>query len=223
MSGSEETIWDPISSLGRVMPPSDFMLDSSRSSFSQTKKNWPERLLPRPSTPQTLTHRWNSFSSELPFFKKLWRFVSVAGHKIRLQIEKSPFPDTVPGLHHKKPAEVRLDKKDLIMRLKEWVSERKSERAYTKMRKIKGEYRIRKGYKSNTTVHWRDRYMAPPPVNLAGGKNSRWKKKRKKTENATKEIVEWSEEEKERHWKFKQKMKLTVTRRQSLASTVGCW
>ena len=43
----------------------------------------------------------------------LWRFVSVAGHKIRLQIEKSPFPDTVPGLHHKKPAEVRLDKKDV--------------------------------------------------------------------------------------------------------------
>ena len=49
----------------------------------------------------------------------LWRFVSVAGHKIRLKIEKSPFPDTVPGLHHKKPAEVRLDKKDVIMRLKE--------------------------------------------------------------------------------------------------------
>ena len=48
----------------------------------------------------------------------LWRFVSVASHKIRLQIEKSPFPDTVPGLHHKKPAEVRLDKKDVIMRLK---------------------------------------------------------------------------------------------------------
>ena len=45
MSESEETIWDPISSLGRVMPPSDFVLDSSRSSFSQTKKNWPERLL----------------------------------------------------------------------------------------------------------------------------------------------------------------------------------
>ena len=38
MSDSEETIWDPISSLGRVMPPSDFVLDSSRSSFSQTKK-----------------------------------------------------------------------------------------------------------------------------------------------------------------------------------------
>ena len=38
-SDSEETIWDPISSLGRVMPPSDFVLDSSRSSFSQTKKN----------------------------------------------------------------------------------------------------------------------------------------------------------------------------------------
>ena len=56
MSDSEETIWDPISSLGRVMHPSDFVLDSSRSSFSQTKKNWPERLLPRPSTPQTLTH-----------------------------------------------------------------------------------------------------------------------------------------------------------------------
>ena len=35
------------------------------SSFSQTKKNWPERLLPRPSTPQTLTHMWNWFSSEL--------------------------------------------------------------------------------------------------------------------------------------------------------------
>ena len=34
--------------------------------FSQTKKNWLERLLPRPSTPQTLTHIWNSFSSELP-------------------------------------------------------------------------------------------------------------------------------------------------------------
>ena len=66
MSDSEETVWDPISSLGRVMPPSDFMLDSSRSSFSQTKKSWPERLLPRSSTPQTLTHIWNSFSSELP-------------------------------------------------------------------------------------------------------------------------------------------------------------
>ena len=66
MSDSEETIWDPISSLGRVMPPSDFVLDSSRSSFSKTKKNWPERLLPRPSTLQTLTHMWNSFSSELP-------------------------------------------------------------------------------------------------------------------------------------------------------------
>ena len=48
-------------------PPSDFVLDSSQSSFSQTKKNWPERLLPRPSTPQILTHNmWNSFSSELP-------------------------------------------------------------------------------------------------------------------------------------------------------------
>ena len=44
MSDSEETIWDPISSLGRVMPPSDFVLDSSRSSFSQTKKNWPDIL-----------------------------------------------------------------------------------------------------------------------------------------------------------------------------------
>ena len=61
---------------------------------------------------------------------------------------KSPFPDTVPGLHHKKPAEVRLDKKDVIMRLK-----RMSVRT-----KNKGEYRIRRGYKSNTTVHWRDRY-----------------------------------------------------------------
>ena len=65
---------------------------------------------------------------------------------------KSPFPDTVPGLHHKKPAEVRLDKKDVIMKLKEWVSKRKSEWAYKKMRKIKGEYRIRRGYKSNITV-----------------------------------------------------------------------
>ena len=65
-SDSEETIWDPISSLGCVMPPSDFVLDSSRSSFSQTKKNWPERLLPGPSTPQTPAHMWNSFSSELP-------------------------------------------------------------------------------------------------------------------------------------------------------------
>ena len=65
-SDSEETIWDPISSLRRIMPPSDFVLDSSRSSFSQTKKNWPERLLPGPSTPQTLTQMWNSFSSELP-------------------------------------------------------------------------------------------------------------------------------------------------------------
>ena len=68
LSHSEQTIWDPISSFGRVMPPSDFVLDSSRtrSSFSQTKKNWPKRFLPRPSTPQTLTHMWNSFSSELP-------------------------------------------------------------------------------------------------------------------------------------------------------------
>ena len=48
--------WHPIWSLGRFMPPSDFVFDSSQSSFSQTKKNWPERLLPRPSTPQTLTH-----------------------------------------------------------------------------------------------------------------------------------------------------------------------
>ena len=56
----------PISSLGRVMPPSDFVLDSSWSSFSQTKKNWPERLLPGPSTPQTLAHMWNSFSPEHP-------------------------------------------------------------------------------------------------------------------------------------------------------------
>ena len=45
MSDSEETIWDPISSLGRVMAPGDFVLDSSWSSFSQTKKNWPERRL----------------------------------------------------------------------------------------------------------------------------------------------------------------------------------
>ena len=37
-----------------------------RSSFSQTKKNWPERLLPRLSIPQTLTQTLNSFSSELP-------------------------------------------------------------------------------------------------------------------------------------------------------------
>ena len=29
MSDSEETIWDPISSLGRGMPPSDLVLDSS--------------------------------------------------------------------------------------------------------------------------------------------------------------------------------------------------
>ena len=86
-------------------------------------------------------------------FVDLWRFVSVAGHKIRLQIEKSPFLDTVPGLHHKKPAEVRLDKKDVIMRLKRMSVRTKNERAYTKMRKIKGEYRIRRGYKSNTTVH----------------------------------------------------------------------
>ena len=61
MPDSEETIWDPISSLGRIMPPSDFVLDSSRSSFSQTKKNWPERLLPRPSTLQTLTHNYVKF------------------------------------------------------------------------------------------------------------------------------------------------------------------
>ena len=60
MSDSEETIWDPISSLGHVMPPSDFVLDSSQSSFSQMKENWPERLLPRPSTPQTLTHTASS-------------------------------------------------------------------------------------------------------------------------------------------------------------------
>ena len=66
MSDSEEAIWDPISSLGRVMPPSDFLLDSSRSSFSQNEKNWPEGLLPRPSTPQTLKHMWKSLSSELP-------------------------------------------------------------------------------------------------------------------------------------------------------------
>ena len=46
--------------------PSDFVLDFSGSFFSQTKKSWPERFLPRPSTPQTLTHMWNSFSSELP-------------------------------------------------------------------------------------------------------------------------------------------------------------
>ena len=51
-------------------PPSDFVLDSSQSSFSQTKKNWPERPLPRPSTPQILTHMWNSFSSALPLKKK---------------------------------------------------------------------------------------------------------------------------------------------------------
>ena len=38
MSDSEETIWDPISSLGRVMPPSDFVLDSSRSFFSQRRR-----------------------------------------------------------------------------------------------------------------------------------------------------------------------------------------
>ena len=56
MLDSEETIWDPNSSLSRAMPPSDFVLDSSRSSLSQTKKNWLERLLPRPSTPQTPTH-----------------------------------------------------------------------------------------------------------------------------------------------------------------------
>ena len=67
MWDSEETIWDPTLSLGRVMPPSDFALDSFRSSFSQTKKNWPERLLPRPSTPQTLTHMWNSFPPNFPF------------------------------------------------------------------------------------------------------------------------------------------------------------
>ena len=74
MSDSEETIWDPISSLGRVMPPSDFVLDSSRSSFSQTKKNWPERILRRSSTPETLTHTgmWNSFSSKLPLSQSVF-------------------------------------------------------------------------------------------------------------------------------------------------------
>ena len=38
---------------------------SSGLSLSETKENWRERRLPRPSTPQTLTHTWNSFSSEL--------------------------------------------------------------------------------------------------------------------------------------------------------------
>ena len=52
----------------RLQPAScPFVLDSSRSSFSQRKKNWPERLLPRPSKPQTLTYRWNSFPPNLPF------------------------------------------------------------------------------------------------------------------------------------------------------------
>ena len=60
------TIWDPTLSSGRVVPPRDFVLDSSGLSFSQTKENWWERLLPSPSTPQTLTHMRNSFSSELP-------------------------------------------------------------------------------------------------------------------------------------------------------------
>ena len=35
-------------------PDSDFVLDSSGLSLSQTKENWRERLLPCPSTPQTL-------------------------------------------------------------------------------------------------------------------------------------------------------------------------
>ena len=63
-------IWDPTLSSGRVGPPSDFVLDSSGLSLSQTKENWQERLLPRPSTPQTLTHMWNSLSSELPHLVK---------------------------------------------------------------------------------------------------------------------------------------------------------
>ena len=38
MSNSEETIWDPNSSSGRAMPPSDFVLDFSRSRFSHKRK-----------------------------------------------------------------------------------------------------------------------------------------------------------------------------------------
>ena len=72
------------------MPPSDFVLDSSRSSFSQTNKNWLERLLPRPSTQQTLTHMWNSFSSELPLLStqdtldlSFWSFLTFLHHSIK--------------------------------------------------------------------------------------------------------------------------------------------
>ena len=49
-------IWDPTLSSGCVVPSSDFVLHSSGLSFLQAKENWRERLLPRPSTQQTLTH-----------------------------------------------------------------------------------------------------------------------------------------------------------------------
>ena len=67
MSESEETIWDPISSLavGHVIRPSDLVLDSSRSFFRKTKKYWPERLLQRPSTSQNHICE-NHFPSNFP-------------------------------------------------------------------------------------------------------------------------------------------------------------
>ena len=66
MSNSEKTIWDPISSLGRVMPPSDFVLDSPRVVFLANEEELTGKTFTTSSTPQTLTYMWNSFSSELP-------------------------------------------------------------------------------------------------------------------------------------------------------------
>ena len=79
-------LWDPTLSSGRVVPPSDFVFDSSELSFLQTKENWHEILLPRPSTPQTLTHIWNSFSSELPL---MLRNSSVLHQQSRLKSQPS--------------------------------------------------------------------------------------------------------------------------------------
>ena len=87
---------DRISSLGRVMPPSDFVLDSSRSSFSQRKKNWPQRHLPGPWTSQTLTNMKFIFLGTSPLIlihcseeKKDEKVTWLAWRQLKIKIKRS--------------------------------------------------------------------------------------------------------------------------------------
>ena len=96
------------------------------------KEPWEKVQLPFPNR---VTSSWNPRREPVPTnlhsqsFDELYvcvAFCFFSRPQKSATNKKSLFPDTVPGLHHKKPTEVRLDKKDEIwdwrdMRLKEWL------------------------------------------------------------------------------------------------------